>query len=101
MTKSLVNGQKVVVTVSARIDAPASGNEGFMSFAVTGAASQAASDDNAASLVGNSAATIGVVSTRSTVYTATATGSFTFTAKYKVTGGTFVMRRRRIIVKPY
>jgi len=102
VTLSLVTGQKCTVTVSARIDSPASLDEGFMSFAVSGTQTQAASDANAARLVGNSAGAIGVVSERSSVFTATATGSnFVFTAKYRRTGGSFTFRDRRIVVKKW
>jgi len=97
VTKTLVNGQKVLVIVSARMDNSAA-NESDMSFAVSGSTTLAASDDNAASIIGTSDG----VHTRMTVFTAGASGSHTFTAKYRVTpAGTGTFRRRRIIVKPF
>lgn len=104
VTKSLVNGQKVKVTISARIDSPAiATTEGYMSFAVSGAGTQAASDTHAATLLSTSVAGLGMVLEKTTVYTATATGSYTFTCKYKSSSGsaTYEFRRRRIIVKPF
>jgi hypothetical protein len=100
VTKSLVNGQKVLVIVSARIDAPAAAQEGFCSFAVSGSTSQAATDANSGRLVGNTTSTTASTCTKQTTFTAGASGSHTFTMKYRVTGSTFSFRDRRITILP-
>lgn len=104
LTKTLVNGQKVVVVISARIDTPvASVTQGWMSFAVSGATTQASSDTNSIELISNGTVAIGVTLTRATVFTATASGSHTFTCQYKSSSGaaSYSFRNRRIIIKPF
>jgi hypothetical protein len=102
LTKTLVSGQKVLVTVSARLDTPvAVAQEGFVSFAVSGATTLAANDDNAARAVSNNSTAVGNTVERTSVFTATAGGSHTFTMKYKVSGGTFLVRFRRLVIKPF
>jgi hypothetical protein len=101
-TKTLVNGQKVWVEVSGEIWGAGAGVEvGRMSFAVSGATTLAASDTNAAS----NRLTSNVISmcSRATVFTATASGSHTFTAKYRTTNAAVAanFESRRIVIKPF
>lgn len=95
---TLVNGQKCLVYVSAFMNNNTDGAHQFMSFAVSGASTLSANDTNAAAYQrpgANSDMTPG----RWSVFTATATGSHTFTAKYKTTAGTANYSTRRLIVK--
>src|SRR5215207_2977762 len=83
VTETLVTGQKVLVIVSCRADnttntATSASN---MSFAVSGASTLAAADVNAAEITGICGAG---TTTRMTVFTATGTGSTTFTSKYRM-----------------
>jgi hypothetical protein len=102
VTKTLVNGQKVWVEVSGEIWGAGAGVEtGRMSFAVSGASTLSATDSNAAS----NRLTSNVISmcSRTTVFTATASGSHTFTAKYRTTNAAVAanFESRRILIKPY
>ena len=104
VTKSLVAGQKVLVYISAFIVSASDGKTGRMSFAVSGASTLSAIDANAARYfnvkVGTNA---GDLVGQWTLYTATNTGSHTFTAKYKSDDGvtSFDFLDRRIIIKPF
>jgi hypothetical protein len=101
VTLSLNNGQKVLVVVTASIYGAGAGVDfGRASFAVSGATTLAASDANAASnRLGSNV--IAMVS-RTTVFTATATGSHTFKMVYKTTNAatTANFLDRRIVVMP-
>jgi hypothetical protein len=101
VTLTLVNGQRCLVTVSAH-QATVSSGEGFMSFAVSGSTTQASSDVNATRTL-ITGVNYGVSVERTSVFVATATGSHTFTAQYRVANGanacSFI--NRRIIVKPF
>lgn len=101
VTLSLVNGQTVLVIVSADANTITGGEEGWMGFAVSGATTLAASDVNAAHLYTSGASAIGGAQIfRQTVFTASATGSHTFTAKYRTeTGATVGFQNRRITAK--
>src|SRR5215207_2935397 len=95
---TLEAGQRVLVTVSARILPSASALEGFMSFAVSGAETDAADDEDAARMLKEGESIV----SRQTVYTAGTAGSHTFTAQYRCsTATTVTFRSRRIIVKPF
>jgi hypothetical protein len=90
----LASGQKALINVSARAVHSAGGTQAAVgSFAVSGAATIAAADvdgfeTNALTTTTNS---------RATIFTAGATGTFTFTMKYKViNGGTGSFFNRRI-----
>lgn len=101
VTMNLTTGQKVMVSVSAEIWGAGSGVEvGRMSFAVSGATTVTANDNNGASnrLTSN----VITMCSRTSIITATATGSHTFTAKYKTTssGTTANFENRRIVVFP-
>lgn len=99
VTKSLVAGQKVLVLISAQMSHSAGGGAAAaMSFAVSGASTLAAADTNRCT----SSSTSEITTSRSTVFTATATGSHTFTVKYRVvSSGTGTFTDRRIIVKTF
>ena len=103
-TKTLVNGQKVIVIVSTRGSVGSNADEALMSFAVSGATTQAANDSNATDQRDAGGNHYKVLE-RTTVFTALASGSHTFTAKYKfVDGGgasTATFSNRRIIVKAF
>jgi len=98
VTMTLTQSQQVMVTVYAlMINQTVSGGE-FMSFAVSGVESLAASDNNAA----NSRSTDRVGVQKTTWYTAGTTGSHTFTAKYKAeASGSASFSFRRISVKRF
>jgi len=98
VTLNLVNGQTCLVTVQA-VMARTAAAYGYMSFAVTGSTTLAAADANAAQSSG--VVNLGVLTACTTLFVATATGSHTFTAKYKTDGVTIGFSFRRIIVKPY
>jgi hypothetical protein len=102
VTLSLVNGQQALVWCTARAENDTAGAAGAaFSFAVTGATTLAADDDRSAEIAlsgANAAAQMMVVY----LFTAGATGSHTFTMKYKRTGsGTATFRRRRIVVRKW
>jgi hypothetical protein len=101
VTLTLTNGQAIMIYVHAAMATVTSG-QGFMSFARTGASGSASATDT-------DAAEMAVVSGTTnynnrpnawTVFTATATGSHTFTAKYKTNGSNVGFQRRRMIVLP-
>jgi hypothetical protein len=98
VTVSLIDGQKVEVGVYAKvvISSGGPGHEASMSYEVTGASGTfAAVDDDAI----QSQNELWVPGARSSVFTATDSGSHTFTAKYKSTSGdTATFFNRRIIV---
>ncbi len=82
----MVTGNIAVIYVSARQKATpgGAGSSAFMSFAVSGASTVSAADaDSCETLSPNS-----LQQSRMSLYTATATGTHTFTAKYKVVGST-------------
>ena len=100
-TVQVVAGQTVLVVVSAQISSDTSGEEGFMTYAASGAATVAAADSNAAnvrSASGNAWAT----STRVSFVTATSAGTLTIASKYKRSAaGTARFANRRLLVKKF
>jgi hypothetical protein len=103
VTLNMVNGQRAEVTVSAFCSNVDDGAISFMSFAVSGAWTLAANDTNAAKYLAIKTFTsTGQMVERTTIVAATATGSVTFTCKYK-SDGTFLQHwdTRRIIVRTY
>jgi predicted secreted protein len=97
VTVHLEPGQKCEVTVYARQLGDAGTTGPRMSFAVSGAETIAASDTNALEQDN----TQGTGGSRSTIFTATTGGTYTFTAKYKRTNATTAtFADRRIIAKP-
>jgi hypothetical protein len=102
-TKTLVAGQKVIVWLSTWMDTSTDTAHGRMSFEVTGASTLAAADANAAHwfAVKTQLSTGGTVF-RSTVYTATNSGSHVFRCRYRSDGSaTMHFADRRIIIKSF
>ena len=99
VTKTLVAGQKVLVGVGCWSNHTTTAHN-RMSFAVSGASTLAAADANA--FGSQQAATNNDARGMYwTVYTATNSGSHTFTAKYKTGSATATFLERRIVVKPF
>lgn len=91
-------GTSVLVQVYSVSQRPVgTGNTAFMSVAVSGASTVAASDANAAQAACVSAAS-GFTLAMAVVLTGLTAGSNTFTAKYRVDGGTFDFYNRTIVV---
>jgi hypothetical protein len=101
VTVTMVAGQTALVLISARVKHSAAGGQSaLISFAVTGATAQSASDNDSAETADTT--TGGSTISRAAVFTAGATGSHTFTMKYQVqAGGTGTYFNRRIIVKKF
>ena len=101
VTMTLGNGQACLVIVSARVKHSAAGGQSaLISYAVSGATAQSASDVNGAETADTT--TGGSTITKASVITATGTGSTTFTMKYQVqAGGTGTYFNRRILVKRF
>jgi hypothetical protein len=94
---TLEAGQPVLVIVSARIFPSTAALEGFMSFAVSGAETDAANDDDAARMLKEGESIV----TRPSIYVAGTAGSHTFTSQYRCSSATTVtFRDRRLIVMP-
>jgi hypothetical protein len=94
---TVTNGQPVHVTVSAFMHVSTVAAIAFMSFAVSGAETDAAQDQDAAAISN----TDDVKVSCSTIYVPGTAGSHTFTAKYRIAaGGTATFGSRRIIVDP-
>lgn len=97
VTVSLVSGQNCLVTVSADCNTSVTTLVSRFSFAVSGAATEAATDARSC----GSTTTSVVMSSRTTLYTAGATGSFTFQSQVKASAaGTAATTNRRIIAQP-
>lgn len=100
VTISLVNGQQCEIKVSAYA-ASGTAHDGYMSFAVSGAATISASDTDATRF-NSDGTTQWEQHERTTIFTAAATGSFTFTAKYRnSTTASYSYANRRIICKKW
>jgi hypothetical protein len=107
VTLTLVSGQGALVIVSARANNSLGGTSGqaIFSFAVSGASTLAATDANG--VESHAITTPGsqqVATTRVTWFVASATGSHTFTMKYRAgTAGTsnFIDRRTRRTISPF
>jgi hypothetical protein len=101
VTKTLVAGQKALVTVTGNISTISNGG-GFISFEVTGASALAPIDANAAKMVPGSGVNVGGDTVqRTTVYTAGGGGSHTFTDRYKTNGNSTTFDTRRITFKSF
>jgi hypothetical protein len=98
---SLVAGQQADVRIYARlIHSAGAGAASRASFAVSGASTLSALDAN--SMLSDATTTAGWTCAMGTIFTATGTGSHTFTMKYKaVVSGTATFLERRIIVKKW
>jgi hypothetical protein len=101
VTMTLVAGQVCLVIMSARVKHSAAGGQSSLfSYAVSGATTQAASDNDSGESADTS--TGGATVTRAAVFVALASGSHTFTMKYQVqAGGTGTFYNRRLIVKKF
>jgi hypothetical protein len=102
VTLNLVNNQKALVILASTNDTAIDQTHAYMSFAVSGATTLAATDANGAHYYSTKTGT-GTFGTafRITVFTATATGSHTFKCSYRSDGtGLMHWQDRRIIVKP-
>jgi hypothetical protein len=94
---TITTGTKALVIVSAKIST-VNDNESLMSYAVSGASTVAASDDNALAFQrASSSGTFSMRTARASIATLTA-GSNTFTAKYRAAGDTSTYSNRTIIV---
>lgn len=99
VTVDIGSSGEALVFLSAYMGASASSNLTFMSFAVSGANTIAASDDNSLSM---STAAGGVQGAgNSFLLEDLSSGSTTFKVKYRVSGATGNFARRRIIVIPF
>jgi hypothetical protein len=99
VTLTLVSGQRVLITIYS-YQARTSVAIGWMSYEITGASGTiVATDANAAKTGGVVNLATGV--SKTSVFAATATGSHTFTSKYKTDGVTIGFADRRIIVKKF
>jgi hypothetical protein len=96
VTVTVTNGQPVAVTVSAFCHISTTAEVARMSFAVSGVETDAASDLDCIA----SSATADSTLTRTTIYVPGTAGSHTFTAQYRVSGGTGTWTQRRIVVDP-
>jgi hypothetical protein len=97
-TIRLTTGRSVIISISANIkDLTKKATTGFMSFVVSGASSIAASDANSISAGLSTSSETGSVS-RTFKLTNLTSGLNTFTAVYKVVGGTAATFSNRDIV---
>lgn len=98
VTLTLVSGQKCLVIVSSMQSSNSSSFTSYHSFAVSGASTLTAIDANAAPVT-HTTNLVYMTAGRTTLYTASATGSHTFTSKYRTsTGANGTFQYRRIIV---
>ena len=92
---TVTTGTKALISIAANIET-VSGAEPFVSFAVSGATTVAATDDYSGFCF-NGAASMQVTSGRAIVLTGLTAGSNTFTLKYRSVSGASVTFRRRTI----
>jgi hypothetical protein len=88
------SGRALVIMSAAIQNSGAAGS--FMSFAVSGASTRAAANDDAAYVIGTNGVTAALVR----LITGLTAGSNTFTAKYLSSGGTATFGRRGMVVIP-
>ncbi|HST68343.1 MAG TPA: hypothetical protein VLI94_01650, partial [Solirubrobacterales bacterium] len=99
-TVTLTTGTKAMVIVTGFID-PEGDRTAYMSFAVSGATTQAATDARAVIREhGSSSGTGGIQASTTTVITDLTAGSNTFTLQYKSSTGTSSFSNRTITVIP-
>lgn len=101
VTVTLTSGQLCLVLLSCGVwHSSPNGQYGFAGFAVSGAASQAAADTDAARLQIKTELD-DLATSRSAVYIAPTAGTFTFTMKYRCSSAdSSVFTHRRIVVVP-
>lgn len=94
---TLTTGTAVIVWIGSGTYATGTGNTGFVSIAVSGATTVAATDANS-SFTFEPTANMSMVAGRVVALTGLTAGSNTFTLKYRVDSGTFHFRNRSIAV---
>jgi hypothetical protein len=100
VTLTLAAGQQCEIKVSSYA-ASGSAQDSFMGFAVSGAGTAPASDTDAARF-NSSGVTLWQMVEKTSIYTAPASGSYTFTAKYRnSTTASYSHANRRIIVRKW
>ncbi len=90
---TLTTGTSVLVILSAELTS-SGGFYSYMSFAVSGATTVAASDTNSIRMYGNN----NTSAARSFILTGLTAGSNTFTTKYRASGGTSSIAQRDIVI---
>lgn len=99
-TVTMRTGTSVLITVGAWLIANA-GTSAHMSFAISGATTLAANDDNSLMYSNESTTTnFGSRTSRQVLVTGLTAGVNTFTSKYRVSGGTGTIALRHISVQP-
>lgn len=94
-------GSRALVFITADIDNNTGGNKSLMSFAVTGASTVAADDNNSIMIKAETASSTFIARMSGfRMLTGLTPGSSTFTAKYRVNGGTGTFNERYIFVMP-
>lgn len=97
VTVSLVAGQQCLVIVSAELTSSTTSAASSFSFAVSGAATEAATDMRSA----RSTLTTGITCCRQTLYSAASTGSYTFQSQIRSSAaGTATSVNRKITAIP-
>lgn len=96
---TLTANTSVLVLVSCETTKTTTGGTSYMSFALSGANTLAASDTNCTAVSSSLAGGVYSLS-GSMIITGLTPGSTTFTAKYKSDSGTFGFANRRIVVIP-
>lgn len=96
---TLVTGTQVLVTVGCGTVNNSVGAVDFMSYAVSGASTIAANDAVAITVNGNGVANVGIQACYQYICSGLTAGTNTFTAKYRVTGGTGTFTNRAIVVE--
>lgn len=97
---TLTTGTSVFVALTCGMLKSSISNFAYMSFAVSGATTRAANDNDAA-VMGSAVANIGATVATNVVVTGLTAGSNTFTAKYHNDGGTtWTFNRRSLVVIP-
>lgn len=98
-TITVTTGTRAIVVISARMENNTAGQGCFVGYDISGAHTEAATDVNSLIFESDSAGQA-MAASHVTMHTLTA-GSNTFTAKYKVDGGTGSFSRRKIVVMPF
>lgn len=97
---TLATGSIVMVIISGDLQNNST-NSTFMSVAVSGATTLSASDDRAIRMHDGSGSNPRMQASQAFMFTTLNTGTNTFTAKYRVIGGTGTWSNRHMIVMPF
>lgn len=100
VTVTVGGAGKALVGLSASVANTVSGADSVMGFAISGATTQAAQNDRTLAYPAESASGNTFQATFIMMQDGLSAGSTTFTAKYRVTGGTGSWVDRRILVSP-